>query len=72
MTLTEVDNLKKSNPERYYTYILFIKAKMEARQKEAERLKDKAGNGKSGKSDTFILSDDKPEDFVSEIGEMKD
>lgn len=72
MTLTEVDNLKKSNRERYYTYILFIREKLELQRKEAQKLKDKVGNKGSGESDIYVISDKIPEVHVSEIGEMKD
>lgn len=69
MTLTEVDNLKKTNPKRYYEYFFFIQAKMRKEREAIEKSKEQSG---SGEKDTLTFKDDIPEDFVSEIGEMED
>jgi len=77
MTLTEVDTLRKEDPERLYTFVLFLIAKAKKEQEAMKELKDKVDgrlSGDSGMSDTFTIRipDNIPEDHVSEIEEMKE
>ncbi|HEC64744.1 hypothetical protein LCGC14_0371430 [marine sediment metagenome] len=68
MTLTELDNLKKNNPKRYYRFVFFIQEKFKRESVALEKIKDQA-SGNSGSKDVFVMNE--RDDFVSEIGEMK-
>ena len=71
MTLQDVDYLEKKEPERFQEYYYFVVEKMKAEFKEQEKLKDKISGG-SGQSDTFKFKGETfPEDFVSDVEEMK-
>lgn len=78
MTLTEAENLKKTNPEKYFRFVLYIQERLKMEKTEIEKLKNKVSGimgGGSGESETYTIleriPDDIPEDHVSEIGEMK-
>lgn len=51
MTLTEVDSLRRDDPERFYRFFFFIQERLKKEQKELSKL----GKGGSGESDTFTM-----------------
>ena len=66
MTLTEVDNLKAENPERYYRYYLFLIEEKKAEMREIEKLKEEQAPTQ-GEPEIIRLMEELPEDFVSDI-----
>lgn len=55
MTLSEIDQLKANDPERYYRFFFFIQARLKKEQEEIDKIQNKQSGG-SGESDTFVMT----------------
>lgn len=68
MTLTEIDNLKENDPERFYEYYLFEIERKKAEIRKLEEIKEGRSSGQ-GDPEVIKLMEELPTDFVSDIGE---